>query len=144
MVGKEDGKVQNMKLRGTFSRFVLVGIINTLVGAGVMFFAYNVCHVSYWGSSALNYIVGSILSYFLNKYYTFQSKRRSGAELLRFVMVILAAYAMAYGLARPLVKALLAASSAWQDNLAMVAGMIGFVGLNYLGQKYWVFRQNRE
>ena len=33
-----------------------------------MFAAYNLLHLSYWVSSASNYVVGSIVSYFLNKY----------------------------------------------------------------------------
>lgn len=68
-------KIKNM-LDITFWKFVLVGIVNTLVGTGVMFAAYNLLHLSYWVSSASNYVVGSIVSYFLNKYFTFQNKRK--------------------------------------------------------------------
>lgn len=45
-------------------KFILVGGINTLVGTFVMFGAYNFLGFSYWISSALNYIIGSIVSYF--------------------------------------------------------------------------------
>lgn len=61
----------------TFWKFILVGIINTLFGTAVMFICYNVFHLSYWVSSASNYIFGSILSYFLNKRFTFQNNDRS-------------------------------------------------------------------
>ena len=66
-------KMKNIKqyLDLTFWKFILVGIINTLVGTTVMFVAYNLCHLNYWVSSASNYVVGSIVSYFLNKYFTF-------------------------------------------------------------------------
>ena len=53
----------------TFMKFVLVGMVNVTVGATVMFVFYNVFHFSYWVSSASNYIVGSIVSYFLNRYF---------------------------------------------------------------------------
>ena len=46
----------------TFWKFVLVGIANTLVGTTVMFVAYNALHLSYWISSASNYVIGSIVS----------------------------------------------------------------------------------
>lgn len=62
----------------TFVRFVLVGVINTLFGSAIMFVFYNVFHLSYWLSSASNYFFGSILSYFLNKYYTFRYKSAIG------------------------------------------------------------------
>lgn len=73
-------KIKNM-LDITFWKFVLVGIVNTLVGTGVMFAAYNLLHLSYWVSSASNYVVGSIVSYFLNKYFTFQNKEKSWKQL---------------------------------------------------------------
>ena len=70
-------KMKNIKqyLDLTFWKFILVGIINTLVGTTVMFVAYNLCHLNYWVSSASNYVVGSIVSYFLNKYFTFNQVR---------------------------------------------------------------------
>lgn len=46
-------------------RFLLVGVVNTLVGAGIMFLLYNLAGCSYWLSSAANYIVGGVVSYFL-------------------------------------------------------------------------------
>ena len=51
-------KMKNIKqyLDLTFWKFILVGIINTLVGTTVMFVAYNLCHLNYWVSSASNYI----------------------------------------------------------------------------------------
>ena len=55
----------------TFLKFIIVGVANTLFGTAVMFIAYNLLHFSYWVSSASNYVFGSILSYFLNKYFTF-------------------------------------------------------------------------
>ena len=58
----------------TVPKFLLVGVANTIVGAGTMFLLYNLANCSYWLSSAANYIVGGTLSFFLNKYYTFQNK----------------------------------------------------------------------
>ncbi len=67
----------------TFWKFVLVGIINTLVGTTVMFVAYNFLHFSYWVSSASNYVVGSIVSYFLNKYFTFQNNEKISRTVIQ-------------------------------------------------------------
>ena len=128
----------------TFWKFILVGVINTLVGTGIMFLFYNVCHFGYWVSSASNYIVGSIVSYFLNKYFTFQNKSKSPKVLLRFVINISVCYLVAYGVAKPLIRMLLeGASVVLQDNVAMLAGMCIFVGLNYLGQRFIVFKEEK-
>ena len=55
-------------------RFIIVGLINTAVGTAIMFGLYNLAGASYWASSAANYILTSILSFFLNKYFTFRNK----------------------------------------------------------------------
>lgn len=125
-------------------KFLMVGVVNTLVGTSVMFLAYNVLKLNYWISSASNYIVGSIVSYFLNKYFTFGNHEKSVKQLLLFVVNITLCYLIAYGMAKPLVYHILAkASVTVRDNCAMLAGMCLFVGLNYLGQRFVVFREKR-
>lgn len=127
----------------TTLKFIIVGIVNTIVGTGIMFFLYNVMHASYWVSSACNYIFGSILSYFLNKYFTFQNKEKSVRQMVYFVINITVCYLIAYGVAQPLVKWLLTnANKDLQNNIAMLVGMCLFVGLNYMGQRFFVFKNN--
>lgn len=137
------------KIAGTqLIRFGLVGVMNTLIGSGVMFFCYNALHFGYWFSSAMNYIVGSIFSYFANKYFTFQSEERSVREIVRFILNISVCYFVAYGIAEPLVRNFLEIMS-WKmdrsiyEQIAMVAGMCLFVVLNFIGQKLLVFRKKR-
>lgn len=126
-------------------KFILVGIINTIFGTAIMFISYNTLNLSYWISSALNYILGSILSYFLNKYFTFQSQGKSFNEIIRFVVNIVCCYFIAYGIAKPVVMATLTdVSKMVQENVAMLVGMVMFVGLNYLGQRFFVFKRKEE
>ena len=129
----------------TFLRFILVGVVNTLVGTGVMFALYNLAHCSYWFSSAMNYVVGSVVSYFLNKYFTFKRNERDPKLVLRFIVNITVCYAVAYGAARPLARWVLSgALEAVRDNVAMLFGMCLFVALNYLGQRLLVFRADEK
>ena len=128
-------------LDATFLRFIAVGVVNTLVGTGTMYALYNLAHCGYWFSSAMNYVVGSVVSYFLNKYFTFQKTERDAKQALRFVVNISVCYAVAYGAARPLARWLLSgAGEVVRDNVAMAFGMCLFVALNYLGQRMFVFR----
>ena len=125
----------------TTIKFLVVGVINTLVGTGVMFVLYNFFSVSYWVSSAANYVVGSILSYFLNKYFTFQNKEKSLMQIIRFIINIAACYLLAYGAAKPFVTMVLSRmNEKVQGNVAMLAGMCLFVILNYFGQRWFVFK----
>ena len=122
-------------------RFILVGVVNTLVGAGTMFLLYNLGHCSYWLSSIMNYIVGSICSFFLNKYFTFKKNEFKLNETVRFIINILLCYIVAYGLARPFARMVLSNQSITvQDNIAMLGGMVVFTALNYFGQKFFVFK----
>ena len=126
----------------TFWKFILVGCINTLFGTAIMFVFYNCFHFSYWLSSASNYFFGSILSYFLNKHFTFQYKERSLKVVLRFVANITVCYLVAYGIAKPLVRQLLEGMPvSIQENAAMLVGMCLFVGLNYIGQRFFAFKK---
>ena len=126
----------------TAVRFVLVGIVNTLFGAGIMFVFYNCLHLNYWLSSASNYLFGSILSYFLNKYFTFECRERSMKYILRFAVNILVCYFVAYSVAKPLIAQLITSTSvSVQENVAMLAGMVIFTVLNYFGQKLFAFKK---
>lgn len=91
-------------------KFVAVGIVNTVVGTAIMFGLYNLAGCSYWVSSATNYTLTSILSFFLNKFFTFQNRQKSPAQVLRFAGNILVCYLVAYGAAKPAVLWALAGS----------------------------------
>ena len=126
----------------SFVRFVVVGVINTLFGTAIMFSAYNLLGLSYWISSALNYILASILSFFLNKHFTFQNKEKGLGVAVRFVINILVCYLLAYGIAKPLVRMILTSTGPrMQDNLSMLAGRVLFTLFNYFGQKFFAFKQ---
>lgn len=122
-------------------KFVAVGVVNTLVGMAIMFGLYNLAGCSYWISSAANYILTSILSYILNKTFTFGNKDSVGSTALRFAVNIAVCYLLAYGIAKPLTGWLLAgASVSLRDNCSMLVGMVLFTALNYIGQRFFAFR----
>jgi len=129
----------------TTIKFIIVGIINTVVGTSVMFILYNVFSVGYWMSSAANYIIGSIVSYFLNKYFTFQNREKSFKQIILFVINISLCYLIAYGVAKPMVAFILNQyNEKIQGNISMLVGMGLFVILNYFGQRLVVFRQSEK
>ena len=129
----------------SFFRFILVGIINTLFGTAIMFVFYNVFHFGYWFSSASNYVLASILSYFLNKYYTFQKRGSDIRSVVRFIVNISLCYLLAYGIAKPLMVWMLSGvEQSIQENIAMLTGMLLFVGFNYIGQRFFVFNDKKD
>ena len=129
------------KIDSTFIKFVIVGVVNTIVGMSIMFISYNVLHLGYWLSSFLNFSLASILSFFLNKNITFQSKGNTGTKAIRFALNIAICYLIAYGMAKPFTMWLLNGQPVKiQENIAMLIGLGIFSILNYFGQKLIVFK----
>ena len=144
MKGRRKMKLKKI-IDGKTIKFIMVGVVNTIIGTLTMFVLYNFVGTNYWMSSAANYIVGSIVSYFLNKYFTFKSKEKSFASIIKFIINISVCYFVAYGVAKPLVYYVLGSiSKSLQDNIAMLVGMCLFVVINYFGQRFWVFSDTDE
>ncbi len=125
----------------TLVKFLLVGVCNTLVGSAVMFALYNFGGMSYWIASAANYIVGGAVSFFLNKYFTFQARGWSWKQVARFALNLAICYLLAYGMAKPLVELLFTSQPIRvQENAAMLAGICLYTVLNYFGQRWFAFK----
>ena len=140
-------------LNSSFLRFLIVGVINTAVGTAVMFGLYNLAglhewgKVGYWLSTIGNYTVGSVVSFFLNKHFTFKNKEKGKAVVIRFVVNIAVCMTLAYGIAQKWVETALAdtfLSTRMQGNISMLVGMVLFVLLNYFGQRFFAFRKRGE
>ncbi|SMB80896.1 Putative flippase GtrA (transmembrane translocase of bactoprenol-linked glucose) [Desulfonispora thiosulfatigenes DSM 11270] len=127
-------------------RFILVGIFNTILGVSTMFCFYNFFGLGYWGSSALSYTFGSIISFFLNKSFTFKNNDSYVSTSIKFAVNIGVCYFVAYLIAKPFVRFLLSSigysfSSKMIEQIAMLVGMVIFTGLNFIGQKVFVFNK---
>ena len=143
------GIIKNLFLDKRFLKFVIVGVVNTLVGLTIMFTCYNWLHLGYWLSTALDYILASILSYYLNKHFTFQYKEVGSGSAIRFVINIAICYIAAFSVARPMVRWILYAihidfSKSVLENIAMLTGSGIFVIINYLGQRFFAFHKNEK
>ena len=128
-------------------KFILVGVANTLLSAAIMFLLYNLAHFGYWGSSATSYVLGSILSFVLNKTYTFKNKDSIWKTALKFALNVAICYVIAYSLAQPVVTALLR-NTGWEtsvvEQISMLFGMCLFTALNYIGQRFFAFKEKGD
>lgn len=140
-----------------FLKFILVGIINTIVGMGLQFVFFNAFHWDKydWGvilASFLGNFIGSVVSYFLNKYFTFKNKEKGWKPVLRFALNIAVCYVIAYVLVSPFVGWVCSANhwtmfgwskAKFSGNVAMAAGACVFVACNYIGQRFFAFREKK-
>ena len=126
-------------------KFLLVGVLNTLVGDGLSFLLINTTALGMWWATALPCALASVMSYFLNKHFTFKNTEKGLRPVLRFALNIAVCYLLAYGIAIPLMQWVLrAAAPALRDNLSKLIGMCLFVGFNYLGQRLFAFREKED
>lgn len=126
---------------GSFLKFLAVGVLNTLLGAAIMYGLYNLAGWGYWPATLANYIPTSVLSFLLNRSFTFRDRETGWRPAVRFGVNIAVCYALAYGVAKPLAALVFAAAGEKvQGNLSMLAGMGLFTLLNYFGQKFFTFR----
>lgn len=130
----------------SFLVFLAVGVVNTLFGTAIMLVLYNVFGCSYWVSSFCDYLFGSILSYFLNKRFTFHYQQTDLRSIVRFTLNIVVCYLLAYSAALPLTRRALeslALSKPVVENVAMLVGTVLFMLINYVGQKFFAFRKSK-
>lgn len=130
----------------TFWKFILVGVANTLFGYAVGFVCLNLLNLDLVISSAANYIFGSILSYFLNKYFTFGQKEKSIKYIIKFIVNILVCYGLSYFvIAKPVINMLMSGYDLkLRNNVIMLVGMCLFVGFNYIGQRFFAFKSKTD
>lgn len=133
-----------------FWKFIMVGILNTIVGMGLQFLFFNLCGWGEWSSSVVGYILGSVLSYFLNKHFTFKNKEKGIGPVIKFALNIAVCYGLAYGIAIPIVKWICTSNSltmfGWTvekfaGNASMLIGSCLFVAFNYIGQRFFAFKE---
>lgn len=134
-------------LHPTMLPFLLVGIVNTVFGTSVMFFCSEFLNLGYWISSGANYFFGSILSFYLNKHFTFRSQETGGKVVIRFTLNIIICWLLSYGMAKPITLFSLRNTQLpdkLQEQCAMLVGMVLFTILNYLGQRFFAFHDKNS
>ncbi|MBB2481272.1 GtrA family protein [Bacillus sp. APMAM] len=131
-------------MKHSFFRFLLVGIINTIIGLSFMYLFLHLFHFSYWLSTFIGNTIGCCVSYFLNKSFTFKSNKSFGSSIIRFILVILICYVFSYYVGEKLALLLFAQlnflPSIYGKDAAVLFGTGIYTICNYIGQKYFVFR----
>lgn len=135
-------------LQHSFVRFLMVGVVNTIVGLSAMYIFLHGLSLSYWASTFFGNVIGAIVSYFLNRTFTFKSSAAVGKSMFRFAAVILVCYFLSYYLGEKLAVAVLNQLSFIGKKYASDAAVLFGTGIytitNYLGQRIFVFQERKE
>lgn len=124
----------------SFLRFLLVGAFNTGFGYSLIFGFMYLAGLSPELSNFLGYAIAILVSFVLNKYYTFAGRKPQPVgggknELLRFLLVFAVAYAANYG-----VLLLLLYGLELHAALSQILAGVAYVGISYLLNAFFVFR----
>jgi len=120
---------------GQFIKFNVVGIMNTAVDFGVFMILNRYLGLVYAMSQVISYSCGMVNSYFLNKFWTFQKREGFTAiEVTKFILVNLSSLGISL-----LVLYILQSKWSWEVLPSKVLATGFSVGVNFLGNKFWVF-----
>ncbi|MGF7048875.1 putative flippase GtrA [Paenibacillus sp. DS2015] len=128
-----------------FIKFLCVGLLNTAVGLSVTFLFINLFGSNYWISTFMGNSIGAVVSYFLNKNFTFKSNVSNREAMWKFASVILCCYLVSYSVSYILFEFTVGDiidNDVVHTNLTALVGAGIYTLLNYFAQKYFVFKSD--
>ena len=120
-----------------FIKYLMVGAVNTVVGFGIIIFCIEVLGLHPVAANATGFSVGAVVSFLLNRSFSFRSKVPIATGLPSFVAVVIAGYLLN-----------LAALLVGQEMLhlgiypSQILGVSTYVVAVYFASKSLVFRDS--
>ena len=109
-----------------------MGIVNTIFGFSLIF-SLMFMGLSATTSNAIGYLFGAILSYYLNKKYTFKSNEKNRSEALKFFMVLFISYIINFIILQLLI-------TRTDPYLAQFISAIAYTLSSFILAKFFVFK----
>ncbi|MBX9666952.1 MAG: GtrA family protein [Candidatus Obscuribacterales bacterium] len=126
---------------GELKRFLVAGGSAVACDTTVYWLLFAVLPPSV--AKAISFIAGTIVAYILNKFWTFKKPKRSNSEVVKFICL----YLTTLGANVAVNRLVLDSSELLGSTLQQYTTQIAFFAatgtstvLNYLGQKFWVFK----
>jgi putative flippase GtrA len=123
---------------GSLIRFAVVGLSNTLYGLAVIYAAKYVGGLDDIPANVLGYATGTLLSFTLNKRWTFRYRGPDRGAFVRFVLVTTTAYLL------NLLTVLGALRLGINAYVAQAIGVVPYATFGYLASRHFAFRTPQE
>jgi len=117
-----------------FLSYNAVGIVNTIVGFGIVF-GMMLLGASASVSNMVGYGIGSVVSYFLNKRYTFNVEQNSKSMAIKFFAVLGVAYLINFAVLQGLLY------NGTNPYMAQVIAATTYTVSSFVLAKYLVFKE---
>lgn len=127
-------KIKNdEKLKKEIPKFLIAGL--SAVGSDLGIYYLLLKHLSHSYAKGISFMCGTVVAFFINKFWTFQQKRKSTSEVVRFFMLYLFTLGVNIGVNKVSLKIF----PGWVFFAFLAATGCSTV-LNFGGQKWWVFK----
>jgi putative flippase GtrA len=117
------------------SKFLIVGILNAVIGLGVIYSTYNFLGLNYKLANVLGYGCGIVNSFIWNRRWTFKSKKDPKPQILLFFLMFGVSYGLNLGVTVLCVEVI-----GIPPNFAQLVGIFFYTISNFFGNKYITFR----
>ena len=117
-----------------FIRFCLIGTISTAVNYGLYYALCEWTAAHYLLASAIGFLAGTLISYYLNKLWTFRVAEKTVKYLYKFLSVYICSLFAGLLCLRLLVGAGI------NEKLAGLLIIAVTTAINFLGSKFWIFK----
>lgn len=127
----------NTKTRKQLLRFICVGILAVLVDFLVYFMLIEITSINYAVSKFISFYSGTLVSYIINKLWTFEQKQKSQKQFWLFMILYMTTLGVNVGV-NSIVLLIF-------NNIlfAFICATGTSTVLNFIGQKYWVFKEKQ-
>ena len=118
-------------------RFGFVGGLNTIIDFGIFSVLNSIFGVNYVISQILSYSGGTLNSYFLNKFWTFndtKTNKKTTKEIVQFSVVNSASLGVSL-----IGMSILLSNDTMNPLIAKIVSMVLAQVVNFLGYRFWVF-----
>jgi putative flippase GtrA len=115
-------------------RFGAVGGLNNLLSYGI-FVALTVAGMPSIAAATITYATGMVISYLVNRSFTFRHSGSARRSVVRFVVVNIAGYALNVAILALFVEAL-----GWNPLIVQLGAIVVVATGIFLGMRFWVFR----
>ncbi|WP_317205790.1 GtrA family protein [Janthinobacterium sp.] len=124
-----------MSLQRQFLRFAAVGASGTAVQYSVLWLGVELLGVSAAAASGAGYMLGAVVNYILNYFFTFQSSKSHGEAISKYFTLLAIGWCMNTGLVW-----FLAHEQGWNYWLAQILATGIGLAWNFAGSRWWAFK----
>jgi len=118
-----------------FFKFGIVGILNTLITAFVIWLLLKVFHCSNYVSNIIGYLAGLINSFIWNRKWTFESHGKISVTVFKFIITFVISYLLQLGGLHLLLQ-----YTAIDNYVCQLIAMVIYTIINFLLNKYYTFK----